>query len=193
MARALVKRVWEVCEPHPDVFLRDPDPSLFVISLHQVEEGTADRDYTDPERFFAKTYMTYSLKNLLEGVIGRLAGIEGKGAPVLQLQTPFGGGKTHTLVAFYHLAHPPEEASEALRDILERLNLRAVPDNIRCVVLDGSALSPRGREAEGIRIQTLWGELAYRLGGRAFYERLKGDDEARIPPGLPLIQSMLRE
>lgn len=194
-AKASVKRVWEVCGPHPDVFARDPNPSLFVISLHQVEEGTADRDYTDPERFFAKTYMTYSLKNLLEGVIGRLAGIEGKGAPVLQLQTPFGGGKTHTLVSFYHLAHHPEEASEALRDILERLNLKSVPDNIRCVVLDGSALSqtPRGREANGIRIQTLWGELAYRLGGRAFYERVREEDEARIPPGLPVIQDMLKE
>ncbi len=189
----MVKRVWEVCEPHPDVFARDPDPSLFVISLHQVEEGIADRDYTDPERFFAKTYMTSSLKNLLEGVIGRLAGIEGKGAPVLQLQTPFGGGKTHTLVAFYHLAHHPEVASEALGDILDELNLKSVPNNIRCVVLDGSNLSSLGRDIDGVHLHTMWGELAYRLGGRAYYERLRREDEAKSPPTTSLIQEILRE
>ncbi|MGB9872840.1 MAG: hypothetical protein ACPLYD_14440, partial [Anaerolineae bacterium] len=144
MATKSVKRVWEVCEPHPDVFSRDPDPSRFAISLHHVVQGTADRDYTDPERFFERTFMTRALSELLERVVGRLAGL-GRGAPILRLETPFGGGKTHTMTALYHLARSPEAVGEheAVRPILERLNLRALPSPIRVAVLDGRGLDVR--------------------------------------------------
>ena len=158
MAIKGVKRVWEVCEPHPDVFARDPDPSLFAISLHHVAQGHADRDYTEPERFFSRTYMTRALSDLLERVIGRLAG-QGRGAPILRLETPFGGGKTHTMTALYHIARHPEEVSEheAVRPILERLNLRALPTGVRVAVLDGRGLEVRERRVGNIPIRTLWG------------------------------------
>ena len=181
---ALVKRVWEVCEPHPDVFARDPDPSLFAISLHHVAQGHADPDYTDPERFFSRTFMTRALSDLLERVIGRLAGL-GRGAPILRLETPFGGGKTHTMTALYHIARHPEEAGgyEAVRPILERLNLRALPTGIHVAVLDGRGLEARERRINGITIRTLWGELAYQLGGKEGYEMVADADEARTAPG----------
>jgi predicted AAA+ superfamily ATPase len=179
------KRVWEVCEPHPDVFSRDPDPSLFVISLHHVMQGSEDQDYTDPERFFTRTYMTRALSDLLERVVGRLAGLE-RGAPVLRLETPFGGGKTHTMTALYHIARSPELLSdhESLRPILERLNLRTLPPDIRVAVLDGRGLDVRERRTEdGLTVRTLWGELAVQLGGRPAYEMLSGADETRTAPG----------
>ncbi|MCD6507091.1 ATP-binding protein [Candidatus Poribacteria bacterium] len=192
-----LKRIWEVCEPHPDVFARDIDPSMFAASLHAVESGTADRDYTDPERFFAKTFMTRSLENVLEGVLARLMGEAGRGAPVMRLETPFGGGKTHTMIALYHPARNPEavEATEAGERLCERLNVHHLPSDISLAVLDGVALGEvvTGREVDGLTIRTLWGELAYRLGGKGFYEAIRNADEARISPGQAKLARMLRE
>jgi hypothetical protein len=188
------KRVWEICEPHPDVFSRDPDPSIFAASLYAVKVGTADPDYTDPERFFAKTFMTRSLESVLEGVLARLLGLPGRGAPVLRLETPFGGGKTHTMVALYHLARHAEavEGTETGERLRERLNMAHLPHDVRVAVLDGVALNPHGWESEGLKIRTLWGELAYQLGGRSLYETLRSADEAKVPPGQAVIAELLR-
>ena len=193
MATRTIKRVWEVCEPHPDVFSRDPDPSLFAISLHHVAHGSADRDYTDAERFFSRTYMTRALSELLERVIGRLAG-QGRGAPILRLETPFGGGKTHTMTALYHIARSPEaaQAHESVQAILQRLNLRALPTRVHTAVLDGRALDVRERRTDdGLTIRTLWGELAYQLGGRDGYHLLADADETRTAPGSARLTEML--
>ncbi|MDW7967389.1 MAG: DUF499 domain-containing protein, partial [Thermoanaerobaculum sp.] len=194
MASRGTKRVWEVCEPHPDVFARDPDPSLFAISLHHVEQGTANRDYTEPERFFQKTFMTASLQRLLEGVLARLVGVEGRGAPILRLETPFGGGKTHTMTALFHLARHPEAAQEqeAIQPILEHLNLRTIPRHINVAVLDGRGLDVRERSTgEGVAIRTLWGELAYRLGGKEGYEAVADADRERLAPGSQRLTELL--
>jgi len=194
MAASSAKRVWEVCEPHPDVFSRDPDPSLFAISLHHVMQGLAEKDYIDPERFFSRTYMTRALSDLVERVVGRLAG-QGRGAPILRLETPFGGGKTHTMTALYHIARSPEALSdhEALRPILERLNLRALPRGVHGAVLDGRGLDVRGRRAEdGLTIRTLWGELAYQLGGREGYRMIAEADETRTAPGGARLTELLQ-
>jgi len=190
------KRVWEVCEPHPDVFAREMDPSMFAASLHSVETETADPDYTDPERFFAKTYMTRSLESVLERVVGRLAGRPEGGAPVMRLETPFGGGKTHTMVALYHLAKYPEiveTTTEVGERLLQRLNLHRLPRDVRVVVLDGVALEANGRRVEHTTIQTLWGELAYRLGGWDLYAAMRELDERRIAPGQVRISQILRQ
>lgn len=179
-----LRRVWEACVPHPDVFSRDIDPGLFAISLFQVVKGSADPDYSDTSRFWAKTYLTESLRSLLERVLGRLSLSRELGVPVITVQTPFGGGKTHTLTALYHLASHPDESTEALRPVLERLQLSRVPQPVRVAVLDGAALNPReGREVNGLRLRTMWGELAYQLGGSELYGVLKGDDEEKTSPG----------
>lgn len=179
-----LSRVWELCEPHPDVFSGELNLALFAASLHQVETGEASPDYTEPERFFEKTFMTKSLEDLLEGVLGRLAGEKDKGSPVLQLQTPFGGGKTHTLVALYHAARHPEALPALLK--------RELPKPVSVAVLDGVALSPQGRKVEGLELKTLWGELAYKLGGKALYELVRQADEARTTPGSELLTKILR-
>ena len=187
-------RVWEVCDPHRDVFERDLDPSMFAVSLYAVVTGTADPDYTEPERFFAKTFMTRSLENVLESVLARLLGLPGRGAPVIRLETPFGGGKTHTMVALYHLVRYPEavEETDVGKRLRERLNLNHLPRNVRIAVLDGAAMNPQGWESGGLRIYTLWGELAYQLGGQTLYEVVREADEARVPPGQAIITDLLR-
>ncbi len=194
MAERSVKRVWEVCEPHPDIFQRDPDPSLFAISLHHVVQGSADRDYTEAGRFFNRTFMTKALTDLLERVVGRLAGQE-RGAPILRMETPFGGGKTHTMTALFHIARSPEEieGQEALRPVLERLNLRFLPKDVRVAVLDGRGLDVRERRVEnGVILRTLWGELAYQIGGREGYEMVADADETRTSPGGALVTQLLQ-
>lgn len=189
-----VKSVWEICEPHRDVFSRDLDPSLFAISLHHVACGDGDRDYTDAERFFSRTFMTRALENLLERVIGRLAG-RGSGAPILRLETAFGGGKTHTMTALLHIARSPEVlgSHEAIQPILERLGLRALPGDIRVAVLDGRGLNVRGRSIEGgLTVKTLWGELAYQVGGRDGYAMLADADQTCTSPGAGRLTEFLK-
>lgn len=190
MKKKSIPRVWELCEPHPDVFSGELNLALFAANLHQVETGEAPPDYTEPERFFDKTFMTKSLENLLEGVLGRLAGEKDKGAPVLQLQTPFGGGKTHTLVALYHAARHPELLINKLMGAYGHTSL---PKPVSVAVLDGVALNPQGRKVvEGLEVKTLWGELAFKLGGKALYELVREADEARTTPGGETLAKILR-
>ena len=188
-----IPRVWEITEPHPDIFSGELDPGRFVISLHKVVTGEGDKDYTDPERFFKKTYMTRSLHTLLRGVIQRLTGSE-QAASIRHLQTPFGGGKTHTLTALYHLGRHPEVAEVYLRDLLEEIEAPSLPHDTKVAVLDGVALSLSGRATnEGLRINTLWGEIAYQLGGKTFFEKIRDSDEGRYSPGSEVLSDILKE
>ncbi len=92
---------WNVSVPHKDIRDGKFDESVFAANLADVANGKAPEDYQDPELFFQKTYLTKGLTNLLLDVSNRLTGA-GKGDPVIQVQTVFGGGKTHSLVALYH-------------------------------------------------------------------------------------------
>ena len=115
--------------------------------------------YAEPGEFFASTYFTETMRRLLVDVFGVLAGQPGD--RVLQLRTPFGGGKTHTLLALYHLATARGEAK-----LVPELAEVPDPGEVRIAVLSGEYLDPqRGRSVDGRRIATLWGELAFQLGG----------------------------
>ena len=194
MARKVdLPRVWEVAVPHRDIFAGDLDPARFAISLNAVDLGQGDRDYVEPDRFFEKTFMTRSLKTLLSGVLARLLG-SAEGVAVRHLQTPFGGGKTHTLTALYHLAKHPDVAFEKLSELFQELGVDAPPPRMNVAVLDGVALDPQGRRVpEGFEIKTLWGELAYRLDGEKLYRRIQGADGKRTPPGAQALAEVLEE
>ncbi|HAF71482.1 MAG: Uncharacterized protein XD60_1536 [Acetothermia bacterium 64_32] len=194
MAKRLeLPRVWEVAVPHPDIFAGDLDPARFAISLNAVDRGEGAKDYVEPEQFFEKTFMTRSLKALLQGVLARLAGREA-GVAIRHLQTPFGGGKTHTLTALYHLTKHPDVAYEKLPELFKELGLEEAPPPMAAAVLDGVALDPQGRRVkEGFEIRTLWGELAYRLGGEGLYHKIKASDERRTAPGAQALAELLQE
>lgn len=89
-----------VAVPHKDILEGKLTMEVFAADLWDTFQGRAPKEYTDPSIFFKKTYTTKGLKNLLDVVESRLKGKSGD--PVLHVQTPFGGGKTHTLIAMYH-------------------------------------------------------------------------------------------
>ncbi|GFP24424.1 uncharacterized protein HKBW3S09_01891, partial [Candidatus Hakubella thermalkaliphila] len=98
---------WQVTIPHRDIREGKLSEAIFAADLGDVVYGKAPLEYRDASIFFQKTYLTQGLKNLLENVLSRLSG--GKGDAVIQLQTPFGGGKTHALLALYHVVRHRKE------------------------------------------------------------------------------------
>jgi predicted AAA+ superfamily ATPase len=180
----------EVITPHDDVATGRFEQAEFAADLHQVASGDADEEYQDPVKFFKRTFLTAGLSDLLRDAAARLAGMDGD--PVIDLQSNFGGGKTHSMIALYHLASgvPVAEMGE-VGALLEREKI-SLPKKISRAVLVGqmiSASSPRLREP-GVNTHTLWGELAYQLAGKEGYEIIRADDEAGTNPGERLLQVM---
>ena len=174
---------WRLADPHADIRSGQFDESTFAAKLDDVVRGTASPEYRYADEFFRKTYLTRELKGLLQDVLKRLAGQGGEA--VVELRTPFGGGKTHALIALYHLVKDAATsgALPEVRALLKEGGLEDIP-RARVAVLVGTELSPQGREVEGgVRLHTLWGELAYRLGGLEGYALLREHDEARTAPG----------
>jgi uncharacterized protein DUF499/HEPN superfamily Swt1-like protein len=173
---------WQVCEPH-DAF-QDPnhiDESLFAATLGRVHAGSARDEYLDPKTFFAHTYFTENLKQTIADVASRMRG--GEGPSVTEMQTPFGGGKTHALLTLYHLIKNPGE-SLAVPGVKEALGDIAIPPNARVLVFDGmeSGTEPSEKE-DGFSVSTLWGELAYQVDPRLFRREVMGSDANREAPG----------
>jgi hypothetical protein len=158
----------------------DFDMGTFAANLAAVayRATTTPVVYADAAEFFRATYLTPAMGSLLDDVFGVLDGRPGDRA--VQLRTPFGGGKTHTLLALYHLATARDRAVAAAGGALDDL---PDPGPVRLAVLSGEYLDPaRGREVEGRTIHTLWGELAYQLGGWDAYDALLVDGEESTPP-----------
>ena len=156
---------------------RSFSPDEFAIALEQVVAGTAPEDYRDPAQFFARTCFTRALKEHAGMALRRLAGRTENTAPVLTLITQFGGGKTHTLTALYHLAWGGEGASRfpGVADLLAEEGVAEVPA-ARVGVFVGNAWDPaEGRE-------TPWVDLARQLAGEAGVAAL-GAAARTTPPG----------
>src|SRR5919206_2774096 len=160
---------WQVTLPHRDIRTNKKlDESIFAADLGQVARGEAHPDYQDPVRFFAGTYLSEGLRALLRDVLAELAG-QGSGNRVIQIETPFGGGKTHTLLALYHLAKDGAAVARRpeLAALLGELGLSGVP-SMRVATVVGTDLSvtEARRWADGLATHTLWGQIALELGGR---------------------------
>lgn len=182
-AAATLKPWREVVHPHPDVQSGGYQQAEFAADLWQVHLGEGSPEYRDPAEFFRRTYLTDSLKKLLVSGIQRING--GGGDPVVQLQTNFGGGKTHSMLALYHLF-----SGAAAGDLLGVDEVMADADvkqlrRAKRVVLVGNKISPGNptKKPDGTVVRTLWGELAYQLGGKEAYARIKADDERATNPG----------
>ncbi|PWV37728.1 MAG: AAA family ATPase [Desulfurococcaceae archaeon] len=131
-----MKGFTEVVDLNRDVIQGNFTDATFAADLWEVFNNRGPIDYRDPERFFRRTFLTEGLRNLLEMAEKRLKGRGGD--PVIQLQTPFGGGKTHSLIALYHKAKGEWGA--------------------KVIVIDGTALDPG--------TITLWGEMERQLRGK---------------------------
>jgi predicted AAA+ superfamily ATPase len=173
----------EVVIPHADVASGRYQQAEFAADLWQVHLGEGSDEYLKPVEFFRRTFLTESLKQLLINGVQRIAGTGGD--PVVQLQTNFGGGKTHSMLALYHLFSgvKPSELS-GVDSVLAMAGVKSLKAAKR-VVLVGNRISPGNpvTKPDGTAIHTLWGEIAYQLGGKKAYARVKADDIKATSPG----------
>ena len=187
--------IFDLCTPRAEVLQGELREDIFAARLKDVMDVRADPVYGDGRVFFENTYPTAGLKSLLNDALGRLSGkAAGKNA-VIRLETAFGGGKTHNLIALYHAAsgNAPDNLVVPLLATGVRLPQRG---EIEIAGVVGSDLDPElGSEhpKDGIRTYTLWGELAYQLGGVAGYERVRASDVKKIAPGTGLLEGLVGE
>jgi hypothetical protein len=179
----VIMRAWyEVIKPREDILSGELNEAIFAANLADVLHERAPLEYRDPAHFFQQTYPTQGLINLLATVAKRLA--EGVGDSVIQLQTPFGGGKTHALISLYHLfRHGMQYRDAALVcQSLKGARLNALPEvRIACFV---------GEDADPLKGKTPWGALAEQLG---VYPLVQEHDLRRRAPGRDLLLQMLGE
>src|SRR6266540_3747166 len=178
----------DVITPHPDVASGRYQQAEFAADLHQVWRDEAADEYGKPEEFFRRTYLTDGLRRLLVDATRRLRGE--RGDPVVALQTNFGGGKTHSLIALYHLAggYPPAQLP-GVEQMLAEAGLEP-PPAAKIAVLVGHKISPGTVHAkdDGTEVRTLWGELAWQLGGKDGYALVADADRTGTNPGHALVE-----
>ena len=155
----------EVVTPHPDVAAGRYHQAEFAADLAAVVAGNAAPEYQDPKEFFARTYLTEGMRRLLVSTVQRLAGKGGE--PIVQLKTAFGGGKTHTMLALFHLLGQEARVDqmEGAESIICDAQVSELP-HARLAVIVGTDLNPsETRQVNGITVRTLWGNIAAQLGG----------------------------
>jgi predicted AAA+ superfamily ATPase len=182
----------EIAVPHADVLEGTFLQSEFAADITAVRTGKATREYQDAGAFFRRTFITEGMRLLLIQVAQRLNGKGGE--PVIQLQTAFGGGKTHTMLAVYHLATRKSPLSElaGIPTLIEQAGLMDVPQ-ARVAVLDGSAHAPGQPWKYGKQtIRTLWGELAWQLGGEEGFALVKESDATGTSPGKDVLSALFQ-
>ena len=197
----------EVIQPRHDVVQGTYSQAEFAADLQQVHDGRAANEYGNPVSFFAQTYMTPGLRALLLNALKRIGGTGGD--PVIQTKTGFGGGKTHSLIALYHLAkhasalvnpagdhRDGERVREEIRGIAAEAGLD--PDafpSVSVAVLDGIFLSPNDTAVtseKGDPLNTLWGVMAYQLGGQEGYDVIGNAARSGTAPGGDLLSALFR-
>lgn len=190
-----------VVKPHPDVASGRYIQAEFAADLAQVVQGKADPEYGDPSEFFRRTYLTEGLLDLLATGVRRLTGLGGD--PVVQLQTSFGGGKTHSMLALFHLFSGQIGFSEIPggEHIVSRVG-SAIDDRIianRAVIVGTAFSATEPRRYVNATTHTLWGDIAYQLGwsqgdeaeALKAYQMVEAADLAGVSPGSDTLVSLL--
>lgn len=187
----------EVMEPHPDVAQGLYRKAEFAADLAQVARGEGSIEYRDPVEFFARTYVTEGMTGLLSEALKRVSGKGGE--PVIQLKTAFGGGKTHSMLALYHMMRGkvPAEKLPNLKPVLDRVGFSELP-KVNVAVIVGTALDPskakRPPHMPGITINTVWGEIAAQLaeakGDPSLYDLVKDADRLGVSPGSEALKKL---
>src|SRR3989304_10468851 len=192
MSKAAIRPWVEVVSLHPDVLSENFSEDIFALDLGSLADGNPNVPavYRDPEHFFSASYITSGLRSLLHDALSRLEG--GEGSRVLKLMPPFGGGKSHPLAALFHAA----KSRKALDAVPEGKGLPRPKKEVRTAVFDGQffdATKGKAVPGEKFRARTMWGWIAWSLGGKKGYELLRAQDESRVAPGADEILSLLAE
>src|SRR5450755_296914 len=180
----------EVITPHPDVASGNYPVAEFAADLSQVYRGIATSEYADANAFFRRTYLTSGLRQLLLGALRRLSGQGGD--PIVELQTSFGGGKTHSLLALYHLFSGTSAPDlVGIEPLLHEVDVQQAPVAQRAILV-GHALSPAKaeRKPDGCEVHTIWGEMAWQLLGKDGYAMVAEDDRLGVSPGSEVLRQL---
>ncbi|MGK5094699.1 Swt1 family HEPN domain-containing protein [Deltaproteobacteria bacterium TL4] len=185
----------EIIMPHPDVATGRYQQAEFAADLAAVHRGEKDTasEYKDPREFFQRTYVTEGLRHLLQNALSRL--IQGEGDPVIELQTNFGGGKTHSMLALYHLFSGITTADVSdVESILNEMSIDSIPAVNRCVLV-GTSLAPgqSRKHADGTETRTFWGEMAWQLGKAEGYALVADSDKSGVSPGSEIIKALFEK
>jgi len=179
--------IFRSCDPRTEVLSGELREEIFAARLQDVIEGQADAVYSNPGLFFENTYPTTGLTTLLNEALGRLYGAKPANNAVIRLETAFGGGKTHNLIALYHIASghvPPPHFLDA--------QLVPSPGAIRIASIVGSDLDPTlGLQHGDATTYTLWGEVAYQLGGAQAYNLVRQSETDKTAPGTGLLNQVI--
>jgi hypothetical protein len=177
----------DVLKPHPDVASGQYNNAEFAADLYSVAvQQNAAKEYQDPVEFFRRTYLTDGLKELLRRAVDRISGSESAN-PVINLQTTFGGGKTHSMLAVWHMFSGRElhEFPQSVQDLLAGENTEVLGKSVHKAALVGNEIPPStpSHKPDGTVVHTLWGELAWQLGGAAGYAIVADADRTGTNPG----------
>jgi hypothetical protein len=191
-----LKPWYKVVSPREDLREGKPlDASEFAVHLDQVRDGRAPTDYQKPDRFFDRTYLTQNLLAFAAEVVRRLSGTKTETSSVFNLNTQFGGGKTHFLTLLYHLAiqGPKAERCNGVSRIVERSGVAKLPQAATAVFVGQKfdVLTGRGGDDGTPKRLTPWGEIAFQLSGPAGFDLVSKHDEQRIAPGGDVIAKFL--
>jgi len=191
-----LKPWYKVVTPREDLREGRPlDASEFAVHLDHVRDHRAPADYQEPERFFERTFLTKSLRELAASVVRRMSGIKVETSAVFNLSTPFGGGKTHGLTLLYHLAKggPESAAWKGVSSILDAAGVKTVPAAATAVFVGtefDSITGRGGRNGTPLR-RTPWGEIAFQLSGPDGFAIVARHDEERTAPSTEVIRAFL--
>jgi predicted AAA+ superfamily ATPase len=183
--------IFKTCVPRAEILAGELSLDLFAAKLKLVTEGKAPHVYQDSTTFFSNTFATQGLKTLISEVFGRLVG-DKVGSPIIRLETSFGGGKTHDEIALWHIAKNGREIPG-----LERFaDLSVIPQRpIQVAAIACQDLTPvEGvlHADTGVTTYSIWGEIAYQIGGIDGYSLLKGSDEQRVSPGTAVLERIIQ-
>lgn len=188
--------VLETCQPRQELIDGTFNPEIFTAALgpiikhYRSEPSAIDQIYTNAEAFFTQaTYPTQGLVNTLTNVFRRIGG--DATAPAIQrLETSFGGGKTHTLIACTHLAYRGRSIASSVQSIIDE---RLLPEegSVSVVGIAGDEIAVTRVQGENLIPHTLWGEIAWQIGGEALYRSVRTEAESHAAPGKQYLERVL--
>jgi hypothetical protein len=185
--------IFDTCQPRPEILAGELPDALFAADLWDVVRKNAHKDYQDTDRFFTGTHPTANLKLLLKDVAERLDGAEG-GTSTFRLETGFGGGKTHSLIATVHVAREGRNLAQKIAEYgITRL---PEPGRAKIAAFVGENSDPLSgtehtEEGQKIRTYTPWGQIALMAGGLAGYEQVKDNDIQGVAPSRDALEQAL--
>lgn len=180
--------VLDACKPRPEILAGTFNPEVFTASLAPIIEyyrtgrRRLDNVYTDASLFFGQaTYPTQGLRTTLNEVFARIAGSFSVPA-IHRLETAFGGGKTHTLIACTHIAFKGRELQDVTADLIDP-SLLPEPGSVSVVGIAGDEIPVHKPQGEALVPYTLWGEIAYQIGGEELYAEVEAEATSYAAPG----------